>query len=192
VKGLNGLVLAGGESVRMGSDKSLIEFHGRPQRDFLFNLLKKFCEKVYTSCRKNSTIPESLNPLCDKFNIRGPFNGILTAFETHPHEAWLTVPVDMPFINEEAIHFLLSKRDSKFPATCFFDSEGKFPEPLFTVWETAAYPFLTAFFKEGKTRPREFLMTHEVNVIKSPFPKLHVNINSPDDLERFKTTHHSS
>jgi molybdenum cofactor guanylyltransferase len=189
---INGLVLAGGESLRMGSDKSLITFHAKPQREYLFDLLKKFCASVYTSCRRNSQLPASLNPLPDRFKIRGPFNGILSAFESGPLKAWLSVPVDMPFINEEAIAFLLKSRDPNYIATCFYDSEQKFPEPLFTVWEAAAYPLLTKFFDQGKTRPREFLMTHEVNIIKSPFPQLHININSPEDLDRFRKSDHSA
>ncbi|HRF41341.1 MAG TPA: NTP transferase domain-containing protein, partial [Saprospiraceae bacterium] len=36
---LRGLVLAGGKSVRMGSDKGLMEYHGKPQREFTADLL---------------------------------------------------------------------------------------------------------------------------------------------------------
>jgi molybdenum cofactor guanylyltransferase len=182
---INGLILAGGESLRMGSDKSLIEFHGVPQRQFLFELLQKFCDVVYTSCRANADIPASLNPLKDKFDIRGPFNGILSAFQ-HQESAWLTVPVDMPYIDEAAISYLLSHRMSQKVATCYSDSDGQLPEPLFTVWEASAAPYLKAFYQSGKTRPREFLMTHEVNVIKPLSPLIHVNVNSPEDLERFR------
>jgi molybdenum cofactor guanylyltransferase len=184
---LNGLILAGGASIRMGSDKSVIEFHGVPQRQFLFELLKKFCDEVYTSCKPDSDIPAGFNPLPDKFDIRGPFNGILSAFSHREDVAWLTVPVDMPYIDENAVkHLLANRRDDKI-ATCYFDSDGKLPEPLFTVWEPSASAYLKTFFEAGKTRPREFLMTHDVHVIKSPTPLIHVNVNSPEDLERFRS-----
>jgi molybdopterin-guanine dinucleotide biosynthesis protein A len=39
---LNGLILAGGKSVRMGQDKSLIEYHNVSQREYLFAMLKEF------------------------------------------------------------------------------------------------------------------------------------------------------
>ena len=48
---LNGLVLAGGKSVRMGFDKTLIEWHGKEQRDFMADTLKGICNDVFISCR---------------------------------------------------------------------------------------------------------------------------------------------
>ncbi|MEP6951744.1 MAG: NTP transferase domain-containing protein, partial [Ginsengibacter sp.] len=48
---LNGLVLAGGKSERMGYDKGMIVWHGREQQYYLADLLKNLCEEVYISCR---------------------------------------------------------------------------------------------------------------------------------------------
>ena len=49
---LNGLVLAGGKSVRMGYDKSSIQWHGKEQRYYMADLLKQICKDVFISCRK--------------------------------------------------------------------------------------------------------------------------------------------
>ena len=48
---LNGLVLAGGKSLRMGYDKSSIEWHGKEQRYYMADLLKQYCDEVFISCR---------------------------------------------------------------------------------------------------------------------------------------------
>ena len=48
---LNGLVLAGGKSQRMGEDKGQINYHGKPQREYLYDLLNGFTESTYMSCR---------------------------------------------------------------------------------------------------------------------------------------------
>ena len=53
-----GLVLAGGESRRMGLDKSAIEYHGKPHRDFLADLLKEYVAKVFISCHPDR-VPET-------------------------------------------------------------------------------------------------------------------------------------
>jgi molybdopterin-guanine dinucleotide biosynthesis protein A len=126
---INGLILAGGESSRMGSDKSLLNFHGRPQREYLFETLSKCCDQVFVSCNPQQQIPVSLNPLPDAFQLKSPLNGILTAFQYDHSCAWLTVPVDMPNIDLKTLEYLLAVRQPLKMATCFFDSDGKYPEP---------------------------------------------------------------
>jgi molybdopterin-guanine dinucleotide biosynthesis protein A len=50
---MNGLILVGGQSVRMGTDKSQLSYHGKPQWQYLYDLLLPFCQKTYLSCRQN-------------------------------------------------------------------------------------------------------------------------------------------
>lgn len=180
-KGLNGLILTGGHSSRMGRDKSLIEYNGRPQRDFLFDLLKNFCEQVFLSCRKDQQVPPHLNPIVDGFNISGPLNGILSAFAQMPDKDWLVMAVDMPFVNSQALDLLIRYRDRNKMATCFYNSQEKQPEPLLTLWESNAYPFLLKFVENGNISPREFLKSHPVNLIDPPDEKTIRNFNYPSD-----------
>lgn len=181
-----GLVLAGGRSSRMGSDKGLINFHGVPQREHVFNLLSRFCENVYLSCKQDNDIPERLNPLPDKLDIESPLNGILSAFQLNSDCAWLTVPVDMPLIDESVIQYLIARRKPGCAATCFFDSDGKNPEPLVTLWEPTAYPELLTYYQGGQTSPRNFLQQHNTNIILPPAKNILTNINSPEDLKKFQ------
>jgi len=116
----NGLVLSGGKSTRMGKDKSLIAYHGgKPQREYVFDLLSECCDNVFTSCRKEQEIPKHLNPLPDRYDFGGPVNGILSAFALHPDKAWLVVAVDMPNVTSRALQTLLSQRDPNRLATVF-------------------------------------------------------------------------
>ncbi|HEX6225318.1 MAG TPA: molybdenum cofactor guanylyltransferase [Chryseolinea sp.] len=184
---LNGLILAGGKSLRMGQDKSLIEYHNVSQREYLFAMLKNFCTSVFTSCKNNQSVPAHLNPLFDQFDFDSPLNGILTAFSHDAIAAWLTVPIDMPLIDVEIIAYLLRKRDSNKVATCFFDSDGRNPEPLITIWEPRSYPLLLRFQQGGKISPRDFLKNADTNIIEIPDRNALANINSPEELQRFKT-----
>jgi len=182
---INGLILAGGKSLRMGTDKSLINFHGKPQREYLFDLLNKVCSTVYTSYKEGTIVPEYLNPLTDQFEIESPLNGILSAFKLTSTTAWLTAPVDMPNIDLSIINYLLQHRNTDKLATCFTDSEGKDPEPLFTLWEPASFSFLKKYFETGGKGVKYFLLNHPVNIIPSPNPAMHLNINSAEDLQKY-------
>jgi len=78
---LYGLVLSGGKSTRMGTDKGLIEYHGVPQRDYLYDLLTKVCDETYISLRKEQeeNVPFGFQTLVDLNEFRGPYNGLLSA-----------------------------------------------------------------------------------------------------------------
>jgi molybdopterin-guanine dinucleotide biosynthesis protein A len=178
---LNGLILAGGKSIRMGQDKGMIDYHGKPQREYLVDLLKPYCLEVYFSSKENIR----QNTIADHFDLDSPLNGILSAFHFDPSIAWLTVPVDMPYLNSRAIEFLFRHRDPKKVATCFFDSDGKLPEPLFTIWEIKSKPLLFDFYNSGGYSPRKFLEENDVQLLQAPDPKILQNINTHEDLVLF-------
>lgn len=163
----------------MGTDKSLMVYHGKPQREFLFDLLGKFCRQVFTSCREDQQVPSNLNPIVDRFDFRSPINGILSAFAHEPDVSWLVIAVDMPFVDDAALQLLISSRDKSKMATCFYNASEKQPEPLLTLWERNSYPFLLEFVQKGNISPRDFLKRHPVVMIQPPDEKTIVNINYP-------------
>lgn len=183
---VNGLILLGGKSSRMGIDKGSIDYHGKPQREYLFDILSKSCSRVFTSCKLPGDVPAHLHPISDAFEIESPLNGILSAFKSNHDVAWLTVAVDMPCIDEMSIQFLLSHRSPKKMATCFYDSDGKNPEPLFTLWESHAFKALMEFYASGKISPRTFLLQSDIHILTAPDKRLHQNINSMEDLNAYR------
>lgn len=176
---LNGLVLMGGLSSRMGSDKSLISYHGKPQREYLFDVLRNVCRQVYTSCRSEHTVPLSLNPLPDIMDINGPLNGILTAFHADPDQAWLAVAIDLPNVSAKVVQELIAHRDPRKLATCLFDPSADAVEPLLTIWEPAARPLLAADATDGNISPRSFLQRHDVNIVYGMDKSIFINVNDP-------------
>jgi len=183
---LNGLILAGGLSSRMGCDKSKIVYNNKPQYQTLYDLLKKNCSEVFLSQKKEEqTLPKSLLCIVDQFEIRSPLIGILSAFQYDGSKAWLTVPCDMPLIDQALITFLILHRDKEKVATCFWDSDKKYPEPLFTIWEQKADFLLKAYFKRGNFSPREFLIHQDIKIIDTPDIHKLVNINTPIELTHF-------
>jgi molybdopterin-guanine dinucleotide biosynthesis protein A len=183
---LFGLVLAGGKSTRMGSDKALIAYQGKTQREVLFDALAKSCEQVFTSANSTQDVPATLNPLLDEYDIKGPMNGILSAFKNFPDKAWLIVAVDMPCVDDQVLGQLILNRNTKKVATCFYNEEQKFPEPLLTLWEPLAFPLLLKWYEGGNVSPKHFLASHEVQFVKPHDPKIFLNINSQEDVQRYR------
>ena len=108
---LIGLVLAGGQSRRMGQDKALMRYQGRTLIDNASLLLQSAsCDKVLIS--RNA--PGFLN---DKIEDAGPLSGVhavldaLSQSDSHngnPCEL-LVLPVDMPQMTPELLRILVSR-----------------------------------------------------------------------------------
>ncbi|MBL6448165.1 NTP transferase domain-containing protein [Fulvivirga sp. 29W222] len=177
---LYGLVLIGGESRRMGKDKSLLSYHSKNQRAHSYELLSGCCNKVFLSCNANQT-PEVTQPFIeDSKDYLGPLAGLLSAQEKFRDVAWLVLACDMPFVDEELLDMLVRYRDPKALATCFYHG---FPEPLCTIWEPSSYKALIQFVNSGNLRPKQFLKENTVKYIhtNSEIKDKFRNINSPDE-----------
>jgi molybdopterin-guanine dinucleotide biosynthesis protein A len=185
---LNGLILAGGKSRRMGHDKCQIQFtNGKPQFQVLQSLLIKYCDNVFLSRRRDQVNPAIVKRIVDQYDMEGPLNGLLSAFKYDPLMDWISVPCDMPMIDDGLLSYLLSNRNRNKVATCFWDSDKKFPEPLLTIWEKKAGKLLTEFYNSGGMSPRKFLMQNDVEIIEAPDSKKLLNVNTPEELSKISS-----
>jgi len=189
---LNGLVLAGGKSERMGFDKGAVSWFGKEQRYYMADILKPLCSEVFISCREDQRqqIPVTYNILPDTFTGLGPYGAILSAFRSQPDSAWLVIACDLPLLNTDTIEYLIGRRDTSKIATAFNSPYDEFPEPLITIWEPKSYPILLAFLSQGYSCPRKVLINSDVKLINAQNPDTLTNVNTPDELERVKRTIH--
>ena len=186
IPSVNGLVLAGGKSRRMGTPKDLLNWHGKEQRYFAADLLAPFCEEVFISCRQDQL--EDFNPdyhaLTDTFLNMGPFGGIISALRSQRDKAWLVVACDLPLLDKKSLEFLISSRDSTKAATTYESPFDGLPEPLITIWEPKSYPLLLNFLGIGNTCPRKVLINSDTLILKPQNPDALMNVNTPEDAEK--------
>ncbi len=180
---LYGLVLAGGKSERMGQDKGLMNYHGKPQREFAAELLDGFCEKTFLSCRPDQleTLDSAHPALPDTFAGLGPYGAILSAFREYPEAAWLVIACDLPLLNAESLQQLLEARHPAQIATAFLSPHDKMPEPLIAIWEPKSYAVLLQFLAQGYSCPRKVLLNADVHLIEPAQPEALTNVNSPEE-----------
>lgn len=178
---MNGLILVGGQSTRMGTDKSQLTYHGKPQWQYLYDLLFPLCKKTFLSCRENQTDNFTNHSLLIDPYEMGPIGGIWSAFKQESNEAWLVVACDMPFVTEKTIEFLIRHRAKSQIATAFQNPETQLPEPLLTIWEPASYPFLIEAHKKGQRSPLRILQHSKVNPIRCPQPEWLKNVNTAEE-----------
>jgi len=185
-KKLNGLILVGGKSSRMGTNKAFLDFNGEPQVSYLTSLLRPFCNEVFVGAKKGEDYSE-LNVIEDAFGFDSPLNGILSAFQHSKNVAWLIVACDMPFIDAKSISFLIENRATNKLATCYINQLNE-PEPLFCIWESASWQHLISFYNSGKYSPKKFLKENNVYLLPIIDTKTLTNINSKEDVEQYNLT----
>lgn len=187
---LFGLVLAGGRSVRMGADKSSIQYHGKPQFEHLYELLGKYCDEVFLSIHAGQ-VDRFANTrfltLEDNASVEGPLAGILTAFQYSAQNrpkpvAWLVVVCDLPLLSEQSIRKLVQNRNPDKLATAFWDSDHRFPEPSVCIWEPAAHAAMLRAVDEGAPYPRTILMNHEIDLLDIDDVSELTNANTPEEV----------
>jgi molybdopterin-guanine dinucleotide biosynthesis protein A len=165
---LLGLVLAGGKSSRMGQDKGLLEYHGLPQRTYLYELLEGLTEATYLSCRpdQSARLSREFKLIADSIEGLGPFGAIISAFREFPNHAWLVVACDLPMIDKQSVLSLIHGRNPSKIATAFYNEATGFPDPLFTIWEPKAYLQLMHFLALGYSCPRKVLINSNTEVLE--------------------------
>ncbi len=178
-----GVVFAGGKSTRMGKDKGEITYHQTNQREHLANLLKPFCKEIYLSGGVNQTFDSGFKTIQDTFIGLGPYGGLLSAFQKFPNNSICTLPIDVPFVDEEMMQQLFKNRNPQKLATCFHNPETKFPEPLITIWEPKAYPVLLNYLSKGYSCPRKVLINTDIEELHPSNPEKLFNANTPQERD---------
>lgn len=183
---LNGLVLAGGRSSRMGEDKALLQWHGKKQMYFLADMLKQFCNDVFISCRIEQAdgIDKEYKVIPDEFENAGPLAAIISAFHQNKNCAWLVIACDLPFIDAPTINYLTHQRDKTAIATTFKSPFDNFPEPLITIWEPSALSSLETALSERKYSPQRVLMNSKIKMLQVADSNALLNANTPADKEK--------
>lgn len=185
IRPLYGLVLAGGESRRMGRDKARLDRGGLSQLEYIFSLLGEVAAKAFVSTRasqqddaERSRFPQ----IVDRYEDIGPVAGILSALEVHPDVDWLVVACDLPNVDEATLDYLRSHADPERPFTAYRSSRDDLPEPLCAIYRAGSDAILKRFVADGIVCPRKMLIRSDTALLTQPDPRALDNVNTPADL----------
>jgi len=181
---LYGLVLAGGASKRMNTDKAALEYAGKPQLQRAYELLSSVCERTFVSVRadqQQDATRKDLPQIVDMHSDLGPLAGIVAAQTKHPDAAWLVMACDLPFIDAATLQFLIAHRDTNRFATAFRSTYDQLPEPLCAIWEPTSVNAVRNWVDSGKNCPRKLLINSDSALLTQPHSKALDNVNTPDE-----------
>lgn len=180
-----GLVLAGGKSRRMGSDKALLRRNGETQLSRTVALLETQLERVFVSttvAQADDAERSQFEQIIDRYEDVGPVAGILSAMDTNADVSWLVLACDLPNIDRATIAYLLENFSPDHPATAYRSTYDDLPEPLCAIYRPEARAVIDSFIDQGMHCPRKILIKSKTHLLAQPNPAALHNINRPEDL----------
>ena len=187
---LRGLVLAGGQSRRMGQDKAGIVVAGNTLLERTVALLATHVADVHVSVRD----AQRADPLRGKFSLItdqkeniGPAAGLLAAHGKYDDAAWLVVACDMPALQNAEISALIAARSCEFDAVAWLAADESGPEPLCAIYEPGNLASFATYLKTGgDASPRAWLRKSKTKLVGVGVANRLTSINEPADLEQLQ------
>ena len=182
---LYGLVLAGGESRRMGRDKAGLRRGGQSQLAYVVSVLDPLLDRVFVSTRAEQQGEKErsrFDQIVDRYQDMGPVAGILSAMDEYPEADWLVVACDLPNIDAATISYLIQHRSPDRPFSAYRSSHDGLPEPLCAVYAAGSADIVQGLVAEGIHCPRKILIRSDTQLLEQTDPDSLHNVNTPDDL----------
>ena len=188
-------ILAGGKSIRFGSDKSIAKLGEKTLLEHtILKIRKKYSEILIISNNKFLQVDE------EKINVvedcipgqLGPLVGVLTAMQwvekNKKKYDWIaTFPCDTPFFDDEIFENLEEKSNSKSSELFFFKCNEK-RHNIFGLWSMKLKNILEHDIKQNHRKVEDWankigLETIEIDKKKNDS---FLNINTKEDFEKAK------
>ena len=185
-------VQAGGNSSRMGQDKALMPFLGRPLIQHVIERLSHLVDEtiVTTNCLDEYAFLSPLRLFPDLRPDRGALGGLHTALESASHPLVAVVACDMPFASLEIFRYACQVIED-CGADVAIPMSGEGLEPLHAVYRKATcLPLVEAALDANRWKLISWFTQAKVRVLEpeeigrfDPEGLAFWNLNTPEEFE---------
>ena len=181
-------IMAGGQSSRMGMDKSFVLFEGQPMIEVVVDAVAGLGDETLLITNKPDEYAHlNLPMVSDVYPNHGSLGGIFTAVHAASHPHTLVVACDMPWLNRQLLEYMVGLRET---ADVIVPRWEKYPEPLHAIYSKACLNPIEAKLKEKRLKITGFFGEVDVQFVDREEierfdrnGRSFANINSPEDLE---------
>ena len=172
------IILTGGKSRRMGTDKAMLALDGRAM---CLRLAEEFAPlaPVYFAVDRAGRFPTGrFGELADRWPGQGPLNGIVSAFRGTEAAYALLMATDMPCCTAAAAERLAAAIGDH--EACLFGRE-----PLFGLYGRTCLSAAEGCLAEGNNAMRAMLERIDVIRLAAEDEALFTNLNTPEEFRAF-------
>ena len=188
-----GVILAGGESRRMGRDKLPLEVGDITLLERVHGALACCCDEIFIVGGRGHA-PAVSRRIPDLRPGEGPLAGIEAGLLAARHRAVFVAAGDIPFLTGDLVEYLLSLLSGGVPAVVPDFGDGA--HPLCAAYGREIRPAVSAALDRGARSVRELLRSlpgvryvREGELQRFGDPNLLLmNVNTPEDLGRARKT----
>ncbi len=200
---VSAIILAGGQSRRMGINKALLPLDGQPLIAHTAACLRPLAAELIvvtntpqTYAFLETTFGARLIP--DALPVRSALVGLFSGLQAVRSELALAVACDMPFLNVDLLRFMLTLAQEGFDVAVP-QVDGQF-EPLHAVYRPAAcVPVIERHLRAGDQRIISFYSAVRVRPVTAvelvqfdPQRLSLVNVNTPEEWKEWQTFSNAS
>jgi len=181
---VSGIVIAGGKSKRMGTNKSLLIYKQQSFVERAANLLSQFTDDLFINSNIDYT-HFSYRILPDIILNTGPIGGLYTSLAQIKYKMALVIPVDMPLLTTEVLTYLLKQADFSKKVNIFRTNDRL--QMLTGLYHKDLVPVLKQQIDTGDFKLRNLLKKTSHHIIDAgDFSSQFVNINTPESLQKIQ------
>lgn len=187
-KEVSGIVLSGGKSSRMGSDKGLKLFKGKPLVEYAIEALEPYCDNILLSTNNPEKYTKyHLPKIVDEIKSIGPMGGIYSCLKKSSSEINIFLSCDMPFVDSKLIKFLLENIEADIDALVPVH-DGNKVEPLCAYYNLGLLSSLEMFVETKNYKLMDFLDSINAKKLRMEdwiaYNHLYFNnFNTPEDIK---------
>lgn len=178
-----GIILAGGKSSRMGTNKALLELSGLKIIERIYKSIKHSCNKVIII----SNSPEDyrfmgLELFNDIFPGLGPLAGIHSGLNNSKTENNFVISCDLPLISKEAVEKIIEHESDK--PVVIYQKKNRL-QYLCGIYKKVCLPILDTSLKSDNLRVKDFIDKIDAELLDAEvFPEeVFFNLNTIEDYE---------
>jgi len=188
---VSAIVLAGGQSKRLGRDKALLELQGQPLVTRTVQKLAGLSDDllvVTSDPARYAPLGLPVRLISDERPGVGSLMGIYSGLRAARHTHALAVACDMPFLNLPLLRYMLPLADGY---DVVIPRLGGFFEPLHAIYGKSCLSFMAGLLEQGRRQIIAFFDQVRVRCVEEgeiewfdPHHLSFVNVNTPGDWER--------
>jgi molybdopterin-guanine dinucleotide biosynthesis protein A len=182
------IIMAGGASVRMGTDKSMLPINGQP-------IIAKICEQL-RDCFEQILISAddadkfaflSLGVVPDKVPGRGPLMGIASALAASANQLNFVVACDIPRVELRHVRRMLSEAVSSDADIVVPSAGDEKYEPLYAIYRKSALEAINKVISSGGHKISDAFALCRVKYVELGANL--TNLNTMAEYEEFRKSH---
>ena len=181
------VILCGGKSSRMQKDKCFLEFQGKSLVRYQFDRMSQLFDIVYLSCKMDKFNGEFSELIFDTDmlgeNLYSPMLALYSIFRYFEKHFVFVIPVDMPFVSKKSIQVLINEC---FDALVITAQSGEKHHFLCGLYHSSLAPLCLELLHKNIHKIEALSQNAQSKFVKFEDEKEWVNLNSPQDYERYK------